>query len=164
MKALIVMISSSIHTPPVLHVTVPATAVSPAFSAKAMLDLQARQYYATSITMEHPGIRLTSARVHQNPIQRTMAPVLRGMLAETNKALLIAHPLLRKWATGKPQRPVRQTLISEPDAPTLQGAALVYQFAKLAGEAPVKALARAAGIERAQAAEWLKIARAFSIL
>jgi len=158
------MSSLLIHTPPILHVSVPATAGSPAFSAKAMLDVQEKQYYATSITMEHPGIRLTSARVQQNPVQKTMAPVLRSMLAESNKALLLAHPLLRKWATGKPQRPIRKALISDPDTPTLQGAALVYRFAKLAGEAPVKALARAAGIEREQASHWLKIARASSVL
>lgn len=152
-------VSSGIMTPPVLHVLVPATATSPAFSAKAMLDVKAKQYYATSVTMEHPGIHLTSSRIHQSPVQKTMSPALRALLADANKALVMAHPLVRKWATGNQQRPVRKVLIDNPDFPTIQAAALVYQLAKLAGEAPVKATARAAGIDRDQAARWLKIAR-----
>lgn len=156
--------NDAVKTPPVLHVNVPATAIAPAFSAKAMLDHERQQYFATSLSMEHMSVKLTSARVQQTPIQKTMAPVLRDLLAEANKDLLLAHPLVRKWASGKPQRPVAQKLIALPDPATIAGAALVYRLAKLAGEAPVKATARAAGIERDDARRWIASARKQKLL
>ncbi|HEU5223138.1 MAG TPA: hypothetical protein VFU07_05580 [Candidatus Lumbricidophila sp.] len=157
-------LNPQIKTPVILHVDVAATAESPAFSAKAMLDKDRAQYYASSLQFEHMNVKLTSARVQKTPVQKTMAPVLRTLLAEANPNLVLQHPLVRKWATGKDQRPVAQKLINSPDDVTLNGAAIVYNLAKLAGEAPIKATARAAGINRDDARFWLHLARKKNIL
>lgn len=153
-----------IKTPLVLHVTVPATLTTPGFTARAMLDREAEQYFASSVSMEHMSIRITSARLHRVPVQKTMAPILRTLLAQENADLLAEHPLLKRWATGKPQRPVARKLITAPDEASLEGAAFVYRFAKLVGEPPILAVARAGGIERNSARDWLKTARSRGIL
>jgi len=153
-----------ITTPLVFNVEVKATASNPAFIAKAMLDGQRNQYYAFALTLEHMDVRLTSARVQATPVQKTMAPILRSLLAEANPSLVLEHPLVRKWATGKAQRPVAAKQIVNPDPATLTGASLVYRLAKLSGEAPVKATARAAGIAHEDAQRWIKTARKQSLL
>lgn len=156
-------VTDLIKTPTVLHVNVPATLESPAFTATAMLDHDRAQYYAASLAFEHMSVHLTSRCVSGIPVQKTMAPVLRTLITDANKDLVLAHPLVRRWSTGRPQRAVRRSLIDQPDTPTLQAATLVHRLARLCGEASVKAVARAAGIDREDARHWLRTARKQSI-
>ncbi|PDQ35520.1 MAG: hypothetical protein B5766_05495 [Candidatus Lumbricidophila eiseniae] len=149
-----------IKTPFVLHVTIPPTVTSPSFTARAMLDQEAKQYYASSVAMEHMGIRISSTRITQTPVQKTMAPVLRTLLAEKNAELVDAHPLSETVVQRQTTAHRRPETHRNAERRHAHRSSARLQLP----EAPIKAVACAAGIDNKDAKRWLTLARKREVL
>lgn len=149
---------TAVETPSMLTVQVPGDEASPTVTVLASYNAALGRYAAASVFVEHPFAEVRSSVLRRTPVRRILAEGLRPQLLEANPALG-RDRAVKAWAAGKNGRRPAAKQVASPDAAHLASAAAVLSLERTVGGFPVRAVERAFGIERADAARWVRLVR-----
>lgn len=124
----------------------------PMINAIVSYNDRALTYINSNVAMSSMSGNVSSTVIRKTAIQRRISTEIKKMLLEANAALVADHPLAKAYLNGKH----RQRAITKPD---LEDVAIVFCLAKLAHEAPVRAVEHTFGVSYDQAKKWVHRAR-----
>lgn len=153
---------TQINTPQVIAATLPPRPDRPSVTVRMVLDARTGAYAPRSVLVEHPMVSVTPTLMARMRLGSVRRALVREALERENPQLDAAS--VRSYLRDRDGRPVPAKEREAPSPARLEQAAVVLRLARLVGDYPYASVARAFGIDRAQARSWARAAQARDLL